>query len=105
MIKIVDLIKILGFSGVEDITLNTLIKSYKDNNDWYVYLTDDYSHIYKVEKSLKGIPLLFLFLVDDDEFENTGMNYVSEVINRELSRVQDDDVYEGGIPESWIMFI
>jgi len=99
MEKIKELIGQLGFTIVEPLELNTIQSCFGSGKLWDLYITNDYSHVNKVSKY---IPTLFLFSVQDEEFDNVELDSIKEVIENQLNRGGEDNVYEGAIPESWL---
>lgn len=110
---------VFGFD-LQEVKLYTNIRCKRDNiHDWLIYITHDYSSINKIIRYKdKKLPLLFIFLVDDEEFSNDELevlnsnDYINAVVEGdELETVhrcfnwhvdKDVSVCEFCVPLSWV---
>lgn len=92
---------IFGFD-LHQVELNTNIICTKDStNDWLIYITHDYSLVFQaIRERFEKTPLLFIFLVEDEEFTSKELKELNDKDFNNL--VMKNNVCEFCVPKSWV---
>ena len=93
---------VFGFD-LHEVKLYTNIRCKRNNtHDWLIHITHDYSSINKIiQYKDKELPLLFIFLVDDEEFTTEEIEQLNNN-NNDSNIIVNGDIGEFCVPISWV---
>lgn len=96
---------VFGFD-LHQVELDTNIICTRDNtSDWLIYITHDYCSVFNaIKERFEELPLLFIFLVEDEEFTSEELKELNDndFNNSVMKDNGSDNVCEFCVPKSWI---